>query len=349
MCLFPKKIKNPGYDSFSDCLHRSPFSDVSCVPPDYELFVPCGKCWQCRQQFRNEIVLRLKVELATIPYNTRAYFVTLTFDNRALYNHRSNYRVPVLRYLDVLRKRYGYFRYYFISELGDENGRFHYHGILYGLPDIPYNVLTKCWPHGRSWYGWVTERTCGYITKYITKQQFDTKLEYAPVYIRTKTLGCGFENRGLFYVRRYLTFFDKQQCFDGSLPNCVALPDGYTYSVPRYYRDKLFSKTEVLESRYIGYSLGPRFRYMGFSYSSEDAWRRAIARSRMFYSPDKCRLRDQKRFVPRRCIPRLQKDIILHDLMAEYGLTGFEVPPSDPPDMTYPEWPIDVSFDPPPF
>lgn len=344
MCLFPKKIKNRAYDSLTDCQHRSCFADLSVIPPDYYVYVPCGECWQCRRQFRQELCLRLKAELSTIPYNTRCYFVTLTFSDHALSRHRSDYRVPVVRYLDILRKRFGKFRYFFLSELGDENGRFHYHGILFGLPDVPYSCLTKLWHYGRSWYGWVTGRTCGYITKYITKQQFDTKLEYSPVYIRSKSLGCGFENRGLSYVRRYLSHFDKSSVFDGSLPNCVSLPDGYNYPLPRYYRDKFFSRAQLLESRYIFYSSEYRFRYFGRTYNNEYDWLSAIVRSRSEYDPDKLRMRRQKRFVPRVCIPRLVKDSIIHDLMVKYGLTGFPVP--SPSESSFHD---NVFFGPPPF
>ena len=112
MCLFPKRIRNPAYESLADCQHRSPFADSVSdpIPPDYESDVPCGTCWQCLRQKRFETVLRLKVEQAVIPAGTRSYFVTLTF-NEAYYSEFSfDFGTPVRRWLDVLRKRYGKLR-----------------------------------------------------------------------------------------------------------------------------------------------------------------------------------------------------------------------------------------------
>ena len=234
MCLFPKRIRNPAYESLVDCQHRSPFVDAvsGSIPPDYELDVPCGSCWQCLRQKRFETVLRLKVEQAVIPVGTRSYFVTLTFDEDSYRKYSSDYGRPVRLWLDRLRKRYGKFRYWFISELGDKNKRCHFHGLLFGLPDIPYSVLCSTWNYGISWYGWVTDRTCGYITKYMIKQQIDRGQLYTPIKVYSKSIGCGRDDSGLSYLRRYLSFYNP---FRVSLhPDCISLPGSpYTYAIPR--------------------------------------------------------------------------------------------------------------------
>ena len=199
MCLYPLRIRNPGYESLVDCQRRSLFSDSTgdVIPPDYEVDVPCGKCWQCLRQKRFETVLRLKVEQSVIPPGTRSYFVTLTFNQECYVKYASDYGLCVRRWLDKLRKRYGRFRYWFISELGEKTHRLHFHGILFGMPDIPYKELCSAWIYGISWYGYCTDRTCGYITKYMIKQQIDKGQVYKPIKIYSKSIGSGRNNSGV--------------------------------------------------------------------------------------------------------------------------------------------------------
>ena len=285
MCLYPLRIRNPGYESLVDCQHRSPFSDSTgdVIPPDYEVDVPCGKCWQCLRQKRFEIVLRLKVEQSVIPPGTRSYFVTLTFDQDCYVKYAFDYGLCVRRWLDKLRKRYGKFRYWFISELGEKTHRLHFHGILFGMPDIPYKDLCSTWTYGISWYGYCTDRTCGYITKYMIKQQVDKGQIYKPIKIYSKSIGAGRDGSGVDYLSKHVGFRDPQ-C-PGDYPDCVVLPGSpYTYAIPRYYFGKLFGEVALIYRRFVNYVKGLRYVFRGVRYSFRDQWRSAIKQFRERYS-----------------------------------------------------------------
>lgn len=332
MCLYPRRVRNRKYESLEDAQRRSVFSELSTIPPDYFIDIPCGKCWQCRVGYRYDQVLRLRVELQTIPYNTRCYFVTLTFDDASLARYASDYRVPVRRYLDLLRKRYGSFRYWFLSELGDESGRFHFHGILFGLPDIPYKELQSAWKCGISWYGWVTDRTCGYVTKYITKQQFDTRLKYKPLYVRTRSIGSGFDKRGLPLLRQYYTYTNPMDYFKfGVLPNSVVLP-GYhrSYVLGRYYREKLFSELARQGSRYLLYQSGTRYFFNGRRFSTREDWLNSIKTFRLSLSESRRERLSQSDMIPRVRLSWHEKFDYIAYLTSLSTPDPFEVPRSVP-------------------
>lgn len=285
MCLYPLRIRNPGYESLVDCQHRSPFSDSTgdVVPPDYEVDVPCGKCWQCLRQKRFETVLRLKVEQSVIPPGTRSYFVTLTFNQECYVKYAFDYGLCVRRWLDKLRKRYGRFRYWFISELGEKTHRLHFHGILFGMPDIPYKDLCSTWTYGISWYGYCTDRTCGYITKYMIKQQIDEGQVYKPIKIYSKSIGSGRDNSGIDYLSKCVGFRDSH-C-PGDYPDCITLPGSpYTYAIPRYYFSKLFGEAALIYRRYVNYAKGLRYVFRGVRYLFREQWYSAIKRFRERYS-----------------------------------------------------------------
>lgn len=304
MCLYPVRIRNPGYSSLKDCMARSPYlSYSSIVPFDYMLDVPCGKCFQCLRSRRMDIVTRLKVEQAVIPKGTRSYFVTLTFSDRFLDRFKDDYLIPLRRWLDLLRKRYGRFRYWFISELGEGNSRFHFHGIIFGMKDVLYSVLCSSWRYGISWFGWVTSRTCGYITKYMTKQQFTDKYLYRPVSCFSKSIGMGLNGRGLDFVRRNTHLSPNSDC-RYSVPNCLTFPGDirFSYVLSRFYMRRLYPLDILMTLRYNLYLSGGRYVYRSHRYSDRDSWLRAIRVSRYDYSSD-CRSKCSKDFVFSRKVP----------------------------------------------
>nr|UCS96052.1 MAG: replication initiation protein [Microviridae sp.] len=301
MCLYPVHIRNPAYESLIDCQHRSPFSDISPtpIPYDFEVDVPCGRCWQCLRAKRFETVMRLKVELAVA--TGASYFVTFTFNNFSLENFRDNYLRPVRLWVDKMRKRYGSFRYFFLSELGESNGRLHFHGLVFGLPYLSYRDLTKTWPHGRSWFGKVSARTCGYVTKYIIKQQTSPDFDYKPYLFYSKGIGSGFDGKGVDFVRRHMTFFDVRKAVS---PYCDAMvfPGelSYSYSLPDYYLRKIYGDDYSVHRRYYKYLAGLRYSYQGRSYLSREDWLASICSSRDDY-PHAYRVRFRRRIplVPR--------------------------------------------------
>ncbi|UCS96094.1 MAG: replication initiation protein [Microviridae sp.] len=301
MCLYPIHIRNPAYESLIDCQHRSPFADISPtpIPYDYEVDVPCGRCWQCLRARRFEIVLRLKVELAVC--KSASFFVTFTFDNVNLDRFKDDYLKPVRLWIDKMRKKYGKFRYYFLSELGEANRRLHFHGLVFGLPFLSYRQLTASWIYGRSWFGKVSARTCGYITKYVTKQQISPEFDYRPYLIYSKGIGSGPNGEGVDFVRSHMTHFDIHKA---TTPYCDALvfpgEISYSYSLTDYYLRKIYGEHYSVYRRYYRYLAGLRYSYQGRSFVSRDDWINSIRESRIDY-PTAYRVRFERRIplVPR--------------------------------------------------
>ncbi|UCS96101.1 MAG: replication initiation protein [Microviridae sp.] len=313
MCLYPIKIRNPGYDSLVDCQHRSPFAFCGGpIPPDYEVDVPCGHCWQCKRNQRFDLVLRLKAELAVIPPGTRGYFVTLTFDNSSLSRWKSSYATPLRRWLDLLRKRYGSFRYYFLSEFGTRNTRrFHFHGLILGMRDVPYSELCSSWRYGRSWFGWCTDRTCGYITKYMTKQWLDPGVPYCPVKVYSKSIG--YTPACLSWIRSHLAYSTPDS--PAPFKDCVVLPGSTRpYMLGRRYVDKLYGRFASIVRRTLLYMSGSRWVYRGVKYFCRDLWYRAIVSSRSDY--------DLSYSLKRRLFPEVPLVRIPADIQFKFNLSN---------------------------
>lgn len=286
MCLYPLRIRSPAYESLVDAQHRSVFADLSVIPADLYNDVPCGKCWQCRNSARYELVSRLKVEQAVIPHGTRSYFVTLTFNQFSYERFSSDYIIPVRRWLDLLRKRYGRFRYFFLSEIGERfTRRLHFHGIIFGLRDIPYSELCDSYRYGRSWFGYVDNSTCGYITKYMIKQQTSSDFEYRPYRIQSRSLGSGPDDSGIDFVRRNIS---RSSSDPNSLAKTLTFPGevSYSYSLGRYYLSKLYTELELLNDRYYRYMSGLRYRFGGHIFPDRDSWISFIAKFRQSVGRD---------------------------------------------------------------
>lgn len=199
------------------------------LPPDYYLNVPCGKCSECRKSRRSGWAIRLIKEFEQWPEST---FVTLTLDEQWLPIVEREPKKYLIRYIDRLRKSIGKRpRYFFISELGDKDhhtGRLHFHGLFFGTDKdtMSYALQRSKWPHGNSWTGYVQYKTCYYLTKYMLKQQGD----YKPIMLLSRGIGLS-----------YVTDDRKQWHINGFDFRDFIKHDGRVYSLPQYYKLKMFS------------------------------------------------------------------------------------------------------------
>ena len=243
-CLRPKTIKNPRYkeggwqkrqiycrDYFgynNSILKKEPDGSFSWYPPDYYISVPCGRCVECRRKSRNAWAFRLMTEVNAFK-SSHCTFITLTLDNEHLNKFKDDPKTPLKLYIDRLRKHLGYRpRYFFVSELGEENDRLHYHGILFGTPpkSLPYEIQRKKWNYGFAWTGWCDYKTCNYIVKYMLKY----KGSYKPFIMCSNGIGASYLDNGVF--EKHLNNFD---------PKLVVKKNGYYYPLHRYYVNKLFN------------------------------------------------------------------------------------------------------------
>lgn len=144
------------------------------------LYAPCRKCPKCLQFRQMKWMERADLEIRMAP---RTWWVTLTFSPLALSKvlieaedgspkmiERRAY-ADVQRWFKKIRKLHK-LRYLCVYELGEENGRSHYHLLLHETTSsIPKRLLEGRWHshvHAR-----LVDRSrsglTGYITKYATK------------------------------------------------------------------------------------------------------------------------------------------------------------------------------------
>lgn len=153
--------------------------------PD-QAVVPCGRCYACRANMRNEWCIRLKAENES---SKGGLFLTLTYDNDHL--RFSDYvdsvtgeiikkpfpdKRDVQLFMKRLRKKFGSnsFRYFASPEYGEDSLRPHWHMLLFFQIDMTidkdlYDFITNCWNCGFICFGQIEDASINYVTKYVLK------------------------------------------------------------------------------------------------------------------------------------------------------------------------------------
>lgn len=237
------------------------FNMSKCISPFTTMFtdylgrkirqvVPCGKCVYCLKNKRNDWSFRLQEQLRD---SREAWFLTLTYDednipvfNGHEYKRGKDVTMDEVGFKAILKKqdlqqfiknirecnrRYynnDDMKYYAVGEYGTETRRPHYHIILFNCDT---NVdIGKYWKKGYISIGKVEPASINYVTKYL---------------INGKVIGDEFQlsskNLGIGYYKRAGMYHKKNKDFSVSLNN------GAKISMPRYYRDKIFSDSEKIE------------------------------------------------------------------------------------------------------
>lgn len=284
--------------------------------PSQQLFVPCGKCYDCRLQKRQAWCFRMQQELQARPM---AFFVTLTYDEKHVPNkvydvkHLDRYETNNYNTLSQedasafiatmqkeLRRRFfvegcsksgrrrniALVRYYLIGEYGDKchivegTNRPHYHAILY-FPrgcskEIAKEVINSSWSLGIVDIQPVTFADINYVAKHQFK-----------------------ESKGNDYQRTYAPIFSTMSRYKGGLgdnytkfvelrhPNrstpLYVLLNGYRLGLPQFYRKKLFPN-KMTDSEMEAFRIknhdeyGRRFAAaFGITKSSDDVWHQTQA------------------------------------------------------------------------
>lgn len=229
MCIFTYYGKNPRYKT-----NKKNKGNVPPCKDKRKLFVPfkCGKCSECRKQKQREWIIRLSEELRK---NEKRYFVTLTFSE----NHINDFKgdenekatQAIRMFLERCRKKTAKsVKHWFITELGEEKGRIHIHGIWWGDID-----LLQKWQYGNVYIGkWVNEATIFYITKYMLKENENNR----------KFIGKVLCSPGL--GKNYINRLDaKRNTFNGKYTDeTYRLRNGQKIALPEYYRKKIYTDEE---------------------------------------------------------------------------------------------------------
>lgn len=267
-CERPFLVLNPRYRNLSEKEIRDYALETFGLarPPDEFVECPCGTCKGCEKSKQYEFSMRLQYELASHPPDS-SLFVTLTFTDEALEEHINDLNRPVLRFLDVLRKRYGkQLRHWFVCEFGSLLGRPHFHGILFGCPPelidafdpsrVGYHsILSPLWKHGISFVGYVNADTCKYVSKYVTKS--------LNAGIKRPRLISSF-GIGKSYISEH--GFDHKNR-DGLDP--LMTVSGKPMPLPRYYHNKIFNTSDRKELALERWKEG-KWYWQGVEYSTKE-------------------------------------------------------------------------------
>lgn len=199
--------------------------------------VPCGRCAACLERKRSNWSFRLLQEYKQAK---RSYFITLTYAENKVSLSKDDFQ----RFIKRLRKDNIELRYYAVGEYGTHTFRPHYHMLLFIQQDleITQDYLVNKWSHGLIHIGLVSQASIHYTTKYqINNQRRELKSLWEkiekPFALMSKGIGKNYLTTSSRYHQDGKRFY-------------VTYEGGIKGSLPRYYRDKLFTKEEISINNY---------------------------------------------------------------------------------------------------
>lgn len=234
--------------------------------------VPCDKCAFCLQNKRSAWMFRIHHEMRNQEY--RGWFLTLTYDQRHVPRTASGrlslrFR-DVQLYLKRLRKLKYYCKYICVGEYGGETDRPHYHMLLW--TDAPVSVLEEEWKSskdgtrmGNIHFGSITMQSAMYCLKYIIqpKVRMEDEVDCFGRLVpgREKTRAQFSRGLGLSYLTADVYEWHTS---DYDNPEMFSYIDGRKVGLPRYYKQKIFTKYQlaVQQSKVYWDSIRERRKYM---------------------------------------------------------------------------------------
>lgn len=220
---------------------------MACISPVYlktpqgNTFTRCGKCPFCLQRRRNEWAFRLNEETKV---SSNINFITLTYADDKLTTNEQGKPVLVKEHLQGFFKRLRklqsdyenkynlekrYIKYYACGEYGSQTKRPHYHFIGFNINRDILGKIEQTWGFGMVRVELSNHKTIMYVTKYVFNENGD---EYRGFALMSKNLGISYLSNNYEYHRVTKHFHSRT--------------GGKYTPLPRYYRDKIFSKHEKL-------------------------------------------------------------------------------------------------------
>lgn len=245
--------------------------------------VPCGRCPNCKLRRINGWVFRLMQEERR---SIAAHFVTFTYDTQFVPISANGFmtlrKSDFQDFMKRLRKLCDTtIKYYVAGEYGSKNKRPHFHAIIFNVSDD--DLYYKAWSLGGVQLGGiqigtVTTDSISYTAKYIDKQEFRSyhgRDDRVPEFsMMSKHLGDN-----------YLTDDVKDyHCAD--LSRVYVINAGYKVSMPRYYRDKIFSEqdrevqAEILQTSNVNNAKALRVQFDALNYPPDYSFYRWIESQR---------------------------------------------------------------------
>lgn len=265
-------------------VHKRPFS--------------CGKCHGCKLEYSRQWAVRCVHEAKCHEFNV---FLTLTYKDlpKPCANCMSQFTSPVsLHYCDYqlfmkrLRATGRKVRFYMGGEYGEENGRPHYHAILFNcwFPDMKYwrtspagfkmyrsKELDEIWNLGNAEIGMVSFESAAYVARYVLKKMSgdDGSRKYENVVdVNSGEIVSRERTFSKMSLKPGIGAFFLDKYFDDIYPHGTVTINGVQAKAPKFY-DKKFR-----ERGYGAYMLlASRRADQGNKYFSETLPNRLRARS----------------------------------------------------------------------
>lgn len=199
------------------------------------LYVPCGRCMDCRLARARTWALRIMHEVKS---HEDSCFVTLTYADEHLPKWGTLVKRHAQDFFRNLRREVGKpVRYFLGGEYGDRGMRPHYHICLFGCSIHDRPAIEKAWPWGFVHIGNLTFDSAAYVACYTLKKLTGPRAdEYVQrgvipefsLMSRKPGIGAG-------YCESNRKFLKENVC-------CIV--NGHKTGLPRFYRDKLFTEDE---------------------------------------------------------------------------------------------------------
>lgn len=212
---------------------------MECSKPRYlskqDICVPCGSCAFCTATRRSDWALRLHYESKL---HLDSSFVTLTYaDPHLVWQHGISQlsKKHLQDWFKRVRKRGYKIRYYAVGEYGTTTYRPHYHILLFG--SVPEEVIRETWTFGQIHVGKVSQASIMYCLGYIVNGKHWTmqhkRVRPFSLMSRKPGLGANYLSKDMVDWHRA----DRKN---------YALVDGQKRHLPRYYKEKIFSKIDLV-------------------------------------------------------------------------------------------------------
>lgn len=215
--------------------------------------VACGKCAYCLVNKRSQWMFRIAQEMRTQVH--KGYFLTLTYDEKHVARTASGrlslrFR-DVQLYLKRFRKEKFYVKYICVGEYGSDTERPHYHMLLW--TDAPVEFIQRNWKSskddtvmGSIHFGALTMASAMYTLKYIIqpKVKYEDEVDCfgRNVAGREKTRAQFSKGLGLSYLTTAMYNYHTE---DYDNPVMFGIVDGRKVALPRYYKNKIFTKEQM--------------------------------------------------------------------------------------------------------
>ena len=242
-CLNPVLVVNPRYRKDS---YRPQIVNAS-YPSDYWLYVPCGTCFACNKKRASDWRTRLVHEAQFGDHRT-SNWITLTIAPKYYAQFKDNPSKAIRLFLERLRQEVGHsIRHWFITELGEDNDRLHFHGFVFDIP-CTYELFRKLWKYGFVYISNVSYKRIGYACKYAQKISTTTSWFRPQVFCSAGLGRCYCLKYANFHISNLIQN-DRHNVIVGS---CMC-------SLPRYYNEHIFGKERLAAYRSYLESHPPEF------------------------------------------------------------------------------------------